>query len=131
MIDPRFLHAVDTLQARIAAYTRTSGTGCRFWQGAVSQSGFRGCFYPVLRVGARVWRVNRLVKILAAVEETPPHPEEPLGAWLDRINDQHAGLDASHSCDQSLCVAGEHLAWETHRFNVRAQARRRQEARVA
>lgn len=110
---------------------------CWGWKGGQSRSGFRKVSYPCLWVGARAtgrnWRVARLILIFKHLGEFPElaqKPGETVQGWLGRANATFRHLDASHVvCDNSGCVNGFHLAWETHLDNV-ANQRRRQEARA-
>lgn len=105
-------------------------TACHLWSGSHSQSGYRGVFYPILRGnkyhGWPVLRVNRLVLILEyGPVEVPPEPDESFDTWFARALKHYAGLEASHTCDNSMCVNFTHLEWKGHADNVATQVARR------
>lgn len=89
---------------------------CWRWTGALSLSGRCKVRYPALRWAGHVWRVNRLLLVLA----TTPLAE----AWVAN-REYFADYDASHTCDHSWCVNPAHLVWETHCANVQNQAARK------
>lgn len=104
-------------------------SGCWYYHGAHSQSGGRGVFYPVLRLGPTVWRLNRLMLILCWGNVRYPRlVEEPLFAWLQRVNQAYRADEASHTCDQAWCIAPLHLEWRDHRANIAEQRLRREVA---
>ncbi len=113
-----------SLYAYIAGRSILEPTGCLRWTGAMSQSGWRGVFYPVMRFHG-YWRINRLLCCLqeASLLECTA---STLPATLWALNTHHAGDEASHTCDLAACVNGDHLAWQSHRQNVIDQAARRQ-----
>lgn len=114
--------ALEVLRARLTARQKPAAGdhGCQFWLGAHSQSGYRGVFYPVLQVGAKLYRVNRLVLLL---EDLPPE-----AAQMDRVQLIQAltalgrarhHFDTSHVvCQEARCTTRAHLDWETHQANV-------------
>lgn len=106
-----------------------AATGCLRWTGAMSQSGYRGVFYPVLRLGGRkgkMWRVNRLALCLAEVESLDPTlTGVALTTALEEVNRRHRHRESSHECDEARCVLAAHLRWRGHRDNVQDQAARR------
>ena len=113
------------LADRIAQKSWTHPNGCQQWAGALSQSGGRGVFYPVLWVAGRVHRVARLVLILEGRKAFPPLPGEGLGAYLARATGYYAGREAAHTCDNARCVDGAHLTWRSHQANIAEQVERR------
>lgn len=108
---------------------------CWPWLGCMSIGTGRCVPYGNIRQGARgtrLWRVNRLVLVLAHGEtDVPPLEDESFDAWLDRCFAHYYGLEASHECDDSRCCNPRHLAWKSHTANVVEQAERRQAAREA
>lgn len=122
----------DLLFNLVTRITLDPVTECWNWTGALSQSGWRGVFYPAVRVGfppRRVWRVNRLILILyTGPKEYPQWPEEPFPAYLERLRACYQHAEAAHSCDHSLCINPEHLEWKGHRDNIQEQAARRRVA---
>lgn len=129
--DPRSLLA--RLVARLDADQRAVFDCWRF-TGAHSQSGRRGCFYPVIREGhgsRRVWRVNRLTLILyQGPLVVLRDPGEPFIEWLSRARRFYAGDDASHEvCDRGTCSNPAHLEFTSHAMNLRGQASRRAASR--
>lgn len=125
---------VNPLLARILSRVIVQPDGCWRWTGAMSQSGWRGCFYPVMFIGGaaknggRLWRVNRLVLTFYTLVK---RSEETRAEYLQRAIAAYVEYEASHSCDHSYCVNPEHLVWESHPENVTQQARRRARARQA
>lgn len=122
----------SAIWAYVGARITISPTGCWIWAGALSQSGGRGVFYPVMRLDRRMVRIPRLVLYLGARATHPQRDGETFRQWLSRVRRAHVWAEASHRCDHSTCVNPQHLGWETHRDNVQGQAnRRRQEAAAA
>lgn len=114
--------AVEALYERIAARASfVASSGCLKWDGALSQSGWRAVFYPALRIGPRIWRVNRLVLCLGELDVVVGALPEALA----RVNALHVGQEASHTCDNSECVNSKHLEWQGHQANVQEQTARR------
>src|SRR5665213_1357828 len=123
------------LLARLhAKLDRSAGPdACWPWLGAQSRGQRRETTYGHLREGgakARFWRVPRLVLLLEDLpEEAFEQGEQALLRWLRLADAQRDLLDAAHQCDHSLCGNPKHLAWESHRMNVVAQAQRRRDAK--
>lgn len=102
---------------------------CHLWRGAHSQSGRRGVFYPVISWGRKCRRVNRLVLILQyGPADLPAVPGEAFDTWLARALAYYAGWEASHTCDNALCVNFTHLEWKGHAENIASQVARRRAA---
>ena len=121
---------VDRSWAKVAR--RGSGE-CWLWIAGASRSGRREVNYGTIREGARgsrLWRANRLALILkTAPVDVPRHDDEALVDWLRRANRVYADMDASHTCDVSLCCNPEHLEWLDHSDNVTQQRQRQRERR--
>lgn len=99
---------------------------CHLWEGAKSQSGYRAVWYPVVWYSGKVHRVNRLVLILEfGAGDVPPEAGEPFDSWFARALLWYKHREASHTCDNSLCVNFTHLEWKGHRENVQEQTERR------
>lgn len=118
------------LVARLAAkLDRSAGPlACWPWRGGHSRGSRREALYPELRQGGgsgRVWRVNRLVLLLAGLpaEVVRGDPDLLLRDWLPLIEGLARGFDAAHTCEASglgsRCGNPRHLAWEGHGENVR------------
>ena len=126
---------VRRLRAKISR--RPTKTGCRLWRGAASES--RVTVYGKIQEGARgsrVWRVHRLVLLLATAHvDVPRDPDEPIEQWLRRANRfyRDQGLQAAHQCDNSLCceVGPLHLIWESQSANIKRQRERERRRREA
>ncbi len=105
---------------------------CWLWRAGVSRSGRREVDYGCLREGPRGskrWRAHRLVLMLkTAPTECPMDDGESLIEWLRRVDRCYSHMEASHSCDVSLCCNPEHLEWQTHTENVTSQTKRRRAA---
>lgn len=114
---------IPAIYQRIAARTTIQPSGCLYWTGAVSQSGWRGVFYPVMRVRGQYWRINRLLCCLAEADAYPVVVNLP--EFLEYLNRLHRGDDASHTCDHASCVNGDHVIWQSHRLNIQDAAQRR------
>lgn len=123
----------DLLLRRILRkVTLNLSTGCWLYRGAHSQSGYRGVFYPCVRLGSRsdgtrrVWRLNRLMAMLYhGPADLPQRTEEPFLGWLERLRVYYQGMDASHGCDHAGCINPEHLSFAGHRANVQEQQERK------
>ncbi len=79
--------------------------------------------------GSRIWRVHRLVLLLASVPDDLPGWE--ILAWVRVADRAYAHLEVGHQCDYSLCCNPAHLAWETHLENVQGQRFRQDVERLA
>lgn len=126
-VPPVALSALAVLRARLAARQKPpiGDHGCQFWLGAHSQSGNRGVFYPVLQVGAKLYRVNRLVLLL---EDLPPEAASwdrvQLIQGLLALGRARHHFDASHVvCQEARCTTRAHIDWETHKANVARNAK--------
>lgn len=101
---------------------------CWPWLGGTSRGGRREVEYGCLRAvhPRRLYRAHRLSLLLASLPEGLDD-REVLG-YLRLAELHYAGLEASHTCDRSLCCNPAHLAWESHPNNVIGQRRRREAA---
>ncbi len=124
---------MDSILRRLLAKVKLDPTtGCWLWQGAMSQSGWRGVFYPVARAYGTLWRLNRLMLILREGPDLLPRaPDQPWPEWLAAAARLVAGREAAHTCDTAQCVNPAHLEWKGHRANVQEQKARQREAREA
>lgn len=125
--DPTSL--VGRLWAKITIGRRDE---CWLWNAGVSRSGRREVDYGLLRHGRpskRRWRAHRLVLILSTgVMEVLRDADESEDDWLNRCERWYRHLEASHTCDTSLCCNPAHLEWLSHTDNVKEQAKRRKQA---
>lgn len=110
---------------RIAAKVTPNKRGCLLWNGAMSQSGWRGTFYPVIRIGKKVVRVNRLVLLLDDVSDNGRDVIES----IEEAAKRYVGVESSHGCDDSRCIRRKHLEWKTHADNIGEQVERRRSSR--
>ena len=99
---PRPRYHTGPLSERVKFYTNIplsqDGTPnlevCHNWTGATSQSGRRGVWYPILRVGRRVMRVNRLLLLLKALEVLGRKRLNDVGPGMTAgANDKLPGLE--------------------------------------
>ena len=109
----------DLLRYLLHRITIDARTGCWTWTRACSQSGWRAVWYPVVRVGRTLYRVNRLTLLLHQAQAHPPQEGESPVAWVARVNALYAGQEASHTCDHSRCVNPHHLTWLSFFFRIR------------
>lgn len=130
--DRRLLRDRRSLVSRLIRRIRVERTGQRCWRfdGAMSRSGYRSVLYGNIHEGhgsSRIWRVNRLVLVLVTAQtDILRDAGEPFIDWLNRARRFYADEEAAHDvCDDSECCNPFHLKWQTHRTNLRAQARRR------
>lgn len=118
------------LLARLDAKLDRSGgpDACWPFRGAQSRGARRETTYGSIQEagrGSTVWRVNRLVLLLAEIPDHRDLPEDRLLFELARRNVWHRTEDAAHACDWGPCGNPAHLAWKSHAANVREQAARR------
>lgn len=113
------------LKERIAAKVKPNKRGCLLWSGAVSQSGWRSTFYPVIRIGKNIVRVNRLVLLLDDVIDNGGDVIE----LIEEAAKRYVGVESSHGCDDSRCIRRKHLEWKTHADNIGEQVERRRARR--
>jgi len=114
------------IRNKIASKARLNKRGCLIWNGAMSQSGWRGTFYPVMRLGTKTVRLNRLVLLLNDVDGLDALDALYVIAEAAKLRN---GVESSHECDDSRCIRPEHLAWKTHAYNISEQVARRNESR--
>lgn len=106
---------------------------CCLWTGATSLS--RTTRYGYIQEGGRgskIWRVHRLVLLIHTGDAVvPQEPDESWLAWVRRVDAYYTvrRLEASHTCDVSLCCNPDHLRWETRVENECGQIARRRAAR--
>lgn len=116
---------VDLVTRFRSKVQRRGADDCWLWIGGVSRSGRREVDYGTIREGARgtrLWRANRLALLLhTAPTDCPRDDGEDVVTWLRRANRAVRHLEASHSCDVSMCCNPRHLEWLTHADNVRLQ----------
>lgn len=125
-----------SLVERFWAKVDVRGAGeCWPWKAGSSRSGRREVNYGNVKEGpkgSRCWRANRLALLLkTAPAECPRDDDEPLIDWLRRANRAFAHMDASHTCDVSLCCNPEHLEWKSHAENIAEQKERQRLKRLA
>lgn len=114
-----------SLIERILRRVKVTPSGCWEWTGAMSQSGYRGVFYPHIKLRGRNWRLNRLMLILhRGLTDVPRHDTESWSDWLDRCRTHYNGVESSHACDNARCIHPLHLDWKTHHENIAEQVDR-------
>lgn len=111
---------------------RGAPDACLPWRAGASRSGYREVYYGHLREGrpSKTWyRAHRLVLMLkTGPTDCPIDDGESIIEWLRRVARCYDHLEASHTCDMSLCCNPEHLEWQTHTENVTSQTKRRRAA---
>lgn len=80
-------------QQHFAAHVMEPSEGCRDWPYALRDG------YGTVVYDGRSWQVHVLTCIVWHGSRPP-------------------GMEAAHSCGRSICWAGEHLRWDTHRSNL-------------
>jgi hypothetical protein len=122
-VTPDLVSLLERLEAKLRP---ADAGGCRRWVGAKSYNVRHQKPYGVLRYsprpGVTPMRVNRMVLLLTlGPEDCPRDDGEPIDEWLRRANRYYGHLEASHTCDDTLCGEPTHLEWRDHLDNVREQ----------